>query len=58
VRAIHAQLEGTVARQQEPITLLAATMTKIAGATLVGAAVAVTVTIARRRHRNDVVGAA
>jgi hypothetical protein len=45
-------------RQQEPIKLLAATMVKIAGLTLVGAAVAATIALARRRHRNDVAGAA
>jgi len=45
-------------RQQEPIKLLATTMVKIAGLTLVGAAVAATIALARRRHRNDVAGAA
>ena len=57
MQAAHARLQATVDRQQTPINLLAATMVKVAGVTLVSAAVATTITLVRHHRRNDVAGA-
>jgi uncharacterized protein involved in exopolysaccharide biosynthesis len=58
VQASVASLATTVDRRQEPIKLLAAKVVKIAGVTLVGAAAATMVAIARRRDKNDAAGSA
>jgi hypothetical protein len=58
IQATHAQLQAAVDRQQEPFKLLATSVAKAAGVTLVGAAVAATIRMALRRDRNEVAGAA
>jgi hypothetical protein len=57
MQAAQVRLQATVDSQRTPFNLLTATMVKVAGVTLVSAAVATTVTLVRNHRRNGVAGA-